>query len=356
MATRHCLAAAFAATALLPAGAGAAACPAAPANYKATFVTYYSKPDQPQTSADPRCSIVRNGSAGPVCRIRMRGILYEPTKPAAASNPYPAIVYNHGSGRNVHTTGDGKCVDNFFVPKGYVVLHPFRRGHGQSDTATADEDDTVADNTSTGRYFADVLQELEATGSPLGVPASCLPLFPDIGKVSECYEAALVEAQTDDVVEAFKWLKARPGVDKNAMAVMGSSYGAISTVLFNRESLGQRAVVSFAAGSQSWGHQDAIKVLLIAAAVRAQEPAFYLQAKWDVDTRPTVELSSATALSASDPRHGKRYQAAIWDYPLPANDPDTGEPDYDAAHVGFSRAHDRWGVAVLDFLQRYGVK
>jgi dienelactone hydrolase len=336
--------------------ADAAACPPAASGYKSSFVTYYSKPDQPQTSTDKRCSIVRNNAGDKVCRIRMRGILYEPSKPAPKDNPYPAIIYNHGSGREVNVTGDAKCVDNFFVPKGYVVFHPFRRGHGEADTATTADDDTVDDNTSTGAYFDDVIQDFEATGSPFGVPASCLPLFPDLGKVIECYQAALVDEQTADVVEAFKYLKARAGVDKNAMAVMGSSYGAISTVLFNRQALGQKAIVSFAAGSQSWGHQDHIKVLLIAAAAKAQEPAFYLQAKWDVDTRATVELSSATALSASDPRHGKRYQAAIWDYPQPPIDPATGEPDYDAAHVGFSRAYDRWGVAVLDFLQRYGVK
>jgi len=345
-----------AATWLLPATLGAAACPAAAGSYKSSFVTYYSKPDQPQSSTDPRCSIVRNSAGNKVCRIRMRGILFEPTKPAPSNNPYPAIVYNHGSGRTVYTTGDARCVDNFFVPKGYVVFHPFRRGHGQADGNTANDDDTVADNTSTGRYIDDVIQELEATLSPLGVPASCLLFFPNIGRVSECYQAALVDEQTADVVEAFNWLQARPGVDRNAMAVMGTSYGAISTVLFNRESRGQKAVVSFAAGSQSWGHQEAIKALLIAAAARAQEPPFYLQAKWDVDTRATVELSSATALSASDPRHGKRYQSAIYDYPVPPTDPATGEPDYDAAHGSFSRAYDRWGVAVLDFLQRYGVK
>jgi hypothetical protein len=125
-------------------------------------------------------------------------------------------------------------------------------------------------------------------------------------------------------------------------------------VLFNRQALGQKAVVSFAAGSQSWGHQDHIKVLLIAAAAKAQEPAFYLQAKWDVDTRPTVELSSATALSASDPRHGKRFQAAIYDYPLPANDPETGEADYDAARVGFSRLRPlgQWRCSTSSALRR----
>jgi dienelactone hydrolase len=341
---------------LLPASLRAAACPVAAASYKASFVTYFSKPDQPSSSTDARCSMVKNSDGKKVCRIRLRGILFEPTKAAPANDPYPAIVYNHGSGRAVNTTGDGRCVDDFFVPKGYVVLHPFRRGHGQAEVNTADSDDTVADNTSTGRYFDDVIQEMKATGSPLGVPASCLPLFPDLGKVSECHQAALVDAQTADAVEAFEYLAARSGVDKNAIAVMGSSYGAITTVLFNRQARGQKAVVSFAAGSQSWGHQEAVKVMLIAAAAKAQEPAFYLQAKWDVDTRPTVELSSATALSASDPRHGKRFQAAIYDYPMPPNDPDTGEPDYDSAHVGFSRAYDRWGVAVLDFLQRYGVK
>jgi dienelactone hydrolase len=340
---------------LLPAALRAADCPATPTAYKATFVTYFEKADQPATSTDPRCSMVRVGGKD-VCRIRLRGLLYEPKKAPPAGNPYPAIVYNHGSERGVFTSSvNARCVPTFFVSKGYVVLFPFRRGHGE--TADSDGETTVAANTSTGLYFGDALDlfQLNPLIPPVVAPL-CLALFPDVDQMTQCYKAELLRAQSADAVEGFKYLRGRANVDKNAIAFMGTSYGGITSILVNQQAHGHKAIVAFAPGAQSWGNQPFVRSMLLVAATHGQQPAFFLQAKWDEDTRPTAELALAHAESAADPLHGKRFMASIYDYPKPPNDPATGSPDYSSVHGGFSRSHQYWGVAVLDFLQRYGVK
>jgi hypothetical protein len=48
--------------------------------------------------------------------------------------------------------------------------------------------------------------------------------------------------------------------------------------------------------------------------------------------------------------------AAVYSYPKPCLDPNCTVIDYQKAHAGFAHDADLWGPAVLDFLQRNGVK
>jgi hypothetical protein len=151
-------------------------------------------------------------------------------------------------------------------------------------------------------------------------------------------------------------------VKDGAIVVMGSSYGGRVTVLFNRIDHGQQAAVVFSPAAQAWGdasNPTEIQTALLAAAADAQTPAFYLQAKWDFDTRPTIDLAYAHHYGGNDPQHGKRFMASIYEYPKPPDlnpDPDVEELDYDSVHKGFASDTARWGTAVLDFIKRYGVE
>src|SRR5690349_24682292 len=71
----------------------------------------------------------------PSGKLRLHGYLWKP----AGTGPFPAVLFNHGSGGadSGHTAGmpitqAANVLAPFFVAHGYVFLYPFRRGHGLS--------------------------------------------------------------------------------------------------------------------------------------------------------------------------------------------------------------------------------
>src|SRR6185436_10829825 len=73
------------------------------------------------------------------------GFLYRPDGPG----PFPALIWNHGSEKNPGTSPEFDAVAEAFVPAGFIVFAPMRRGHGLSE----------------GEYIADTLErERQAHG------------------------------------------------------------------------------------------------------------------------------------------------------------------------------------------------
>ena len=60
--------------------------------------------------------------------LTLVGFLFRPDGPG----PLPALVWN-GSEKNPGTMRQFDAVASIFVPAGYVVFAPMRRGHGDSD-------------------------------------------------------------------------------------------------------------------------------------------------------------------------------------------------------------------------------
>ena len=58
--------------------------------------------------------------------LTLVGFLFKPD----GAGPFPALVWNHGSERNPGTMRQFVAVAAIFVPAGYVVFAPMRRGHG----------------------------------------------------------------------------------------------------------------------------------------------------------------------------------------------------------------------------------
>ncbi|MDQ3010029.1 MAG: hypothetical protein M3X11_04925 [Acidobacteriota bacterium] len=310
-----------------------AQCPGA--SFRTAVVTYYEA-ILPASSTDSRCDYKQiNGKK--VCHIRMRGVLHYPFYVNQNGQPphqFPALVLNHGSEETFAAQTKGCAIAEYFVPKGYIVFLPFRRGHGDGNDPA---------DRSTGRYVEDEV-------------AACPPSEPSCSRV----EVLRTQAK-EDVAAGFNWLKNRADVKDDAMAIMGSSYGGRVTVFANdsQYSLGHKAVVAFSPAAQIWDtatNQTPIQTALIEAVKQAKEPAFYLQARWDYDTRPTIDLAYAHAYGGSDDQHGRRFMASIFEYPKPDIDPSTGELDFQSVHVGFARDTARWGPTVLDFLKRNGVE
>ena len=61
--------------------------------------------------------------------LTLTGFLLRPDGPG----PFPAIVWNHGSEKNPGGGPQFDTVASIFVPHGYVVFAPIRRGHQMSE-------------------------------------------------------------------------------------------------------------------------------------------------------------------------------------------------------------------------------
>jgi len=71
----------------------------------------------------------------PSGELHLKGYLWKP----AGSGPFPAVLFNHGSGGNtaditawMQITEAAEILAPFFVKHGYAFFYPFRRGHGPS--------------------------------------------------------------------------------------------------------------------------------------------------------------------------------------------------------------------------------
>src|SRR5258707_7854607 len=61
--------------------------------------------------------------------LTLTGFLFKPDGPG----PFPAILWNHGSEKNPGGGPQFDAVAGIFVPHGYVVFAPVRRGHQMSE-------------------------------------------------------------------------------------------------------------------------------------------------------------------------------------------------------------------------------
>src|SRR5262249_11635152 len=184
---------------------------------------------------DTRCG----AATGDSCTIDLEGFLF---LPPAGTTQRGAIVYNHGSEQK---PGPKCTIAEYFVPQGYLVFVPHRRGHGRS----------------TGVYFQDY-----TGGSTIDY----------------------LEMQIADVQAAYACVKALPAVGATKTGIMGHSFGGIMTLLTNTTSLGQPAVVDLCGDSESWTNAS-FETALIDAVDNAKAPILFAQPANDVHTSPTIE-------------------------------------------------------------------
>src|SRR5690242_2316412 len=150
-------------------------------------------------------------------RSALSGALYKP----AGNGPFPAVIWNHGSEKAPDAGPQFDTVASIFVPAGYVVLAPVRRGHGRSK----------------GPYISDVVQQARAAK---GLEAS------------RSLAVRLLETeQLDDQLAGLAYAKQLPYVDTNRMAVAGCSYGGIQTLLGAERNVGYKAAIPISPAAQS---------------------------------------------------------------------------------------------------------
>jgi carboxymethylenebutenolidase len=163
---------------------------------------------------------------------------------------------------------------------GYAVFAAVRRGH----------------NGNPGAYWRD------RVSAPWGSPEMGTQLV-----------HALAD-ETRDVRAAIAWLQAHPHIDPHRVAVVGSSFGGVVTVLAAGERPQFRAGVSFAGPSQTWPRAPALQDALVAAIRHTPLPLFLIQAQNDHSLAPTYTLGSE--LAQLNKPHETRIYPAIGTIPM----------------------------------------
>ncbi len=226
----------------------------------------------------------------PSGRLTLRGYLYRPS----GDGPFPAVVFNHGSEA---MPGDRSDQAVFYVPRGYVLFVPHRRGQGRSSDA----------------------------GDPIGRAADGAQVVDEL------------VAQSDDVIAAVDYVRALPYVDKARVAVAGCSFGGIVSLLAAERGAGIEAAVDFAGGAMTWGRTPELQSRMKQAARAARAPVLFIQAENDFDTTPSRVLAEEMRSA------GKPARLRIF--------PPNGTTHQEGHHLCYGSPDPPWGEEVLSFLK-----
>jgi dienelactone hydrolase len=252
---------------------------------KASSATAYTPPPSYEDAGPPPAIV-----AFPSGPRTLHGFLYRP----AGDGPYPAVVYNHGSEA---MPGDRRDEAVFYVPHGFVLFVPHRRGQGRSSDA--------------GVY---------------------------IGRLTD--GARVVEeldAQTDDVIAAVEYVHSLPYVDAARIAVAGCSFGGIVSLLAAERGTGIEAAVDFAGGAMMWARTPELQARMKQAARAARAPVLFIQAENDFDTTPSRVLAEEMRSA------GKPARVRIF--------PPNGSTHQEGHHLCYGSEAPPWGEEVLSFLR-----
>jgi carboxymethylenebutenolidase len=188
--------------------------------------------------------------------LTLVGYLFKPS----GAGPFPTVVWNHGSERNPGGGPQFDSVAAVFVPAGYAVFAPMRRGHSDSQ----------------GEYVVDATQrEAARSGFAAGQKLA----------------ARLLEtSQLDDQLAGLAFAKTQPFVDTTRLVVAGCSYGGIQTLLGAERGAGYRAAVSISPAALSWAGNPDLRDRLVQAVTRISIPVFLIQPPKDASLEPARVL------------------------------------------------------------------
>jgi dienelactone hydrolase len=206
--------------------------------------------------------------------LTLVGFLYQP----AGSGPWPALIWNHGSEKHPEAGPQFDTVASVFVPAGYLVFAPERRGHGESQ----------------GDYVVD---RVKFTFQQLGK-----------GEADRLTVKLLETEQLADQLAALTYLKQLPFVDSERIVVAGCSYGGIETLLGAESGTGYKAAISISPGALMWERNEYLRQRLVKAAGRIDIPVLLIQPPGDASLGPAHVLGAAAA-RAGKPLSVKVYPA-----------------------------------------------
>ena len=210
---------------------------------------------QGQSLSPPETVVVQSGA------LKLRGLLWWP----AGRRPFPAVLFNHGSGSIPEPRLPGS-LGPVFARHGYAFLWLFRRGAGLSSDQGADS----------GTLMARALAEKGQEGR-------------------NEVQLQLQEVELRDVMAGLAFLRAHPGVDGGRVAIAGHSFGGQLTLLAAEQDTGLRAVVTFGAAAGSWEKSPELRERLLVAVRNIQIPIFLTHAANDFSVLPGQVLAAELA-------------------------------------------------------------
>jgi dienelactone hydrolase len=237
--------------------------------------------------------------------LTLHGELYKPE----GKGPFPAIVYNHGSAPGMLSTQAFQALGPVFTSHGWIFFGPYRRGQGLSASA--------------GPYIGDQIAAAKEKG---GISAGAAVMV-----------RLLETDHLNDQLAALAWLRKQDFVQPNRIAVGGTSFGGIETVL-GAERGNYCAAIDSAGGAQSWADAPELRSLMVQAVRNSRAPIFFFQAANDFD------LSPSKTLSVEMKDAGKSYELKIY--------PPYGDSAGDGHTFGYFGAS-VWADDVFRFLDQH---
>ena len=210
---------------------------------------------QGQSLSPPETVVVQSGA------LKLRGLLWWP----AGRRPFPAVLFNHGSG-SIPEPKHQAILGPIFARHGYAFLYLFRRGAGLSSDQ----------GTNSGALMARALAEKGQEGR-------------------NEVQLQLQEVELRDVMAGLAFLRAHPGVDGGRVAIAGHSFGGQLTLLAAEQDTGLRAVVTFGAAAGSWEKSPELRERLLVAVRNIQIPIFLMHAANDFSVLPGQVLAAELA-------------------------------------------------------------
>jgi dienelactone hydrolase len=241
----------------------------------------------------------RNGA------LDLKGVVYRPV----GKGPFPAVVYNHGSAAGMLSQSAFDTLGPVFARRGWVFFGPYRRGQGLSASACA--------------YIGDEIKAATKVGGLNAGAATMVRL--------------LANDHLNDQLAALAWLRTRAFVDRKRVAVAGTSFGGILTVL-GAEHASYCAAVDAAGGAQSWTDAPQLQTVMTDAVRNSRAPIFFMQAANDYD------LSPSRVLAAAMKDAGKEFEVKIY--------PAFGESVSDGHTFGYFGSA-VWADDVFRFLDKH---
>ncbi len=210
-------------------------------------------------------------------QLTLGGVVYKPDGPG----PFPTVIWNHGSEKTPARFRQFDAVADIFVPAGYVVFAPSRRGHDSSE----------------GAYIVDLMDAEERKGGPTGVGRLMVRLHET--------------EQLDDQFAGIAYAKTLPFVDANRMVVAGCSFGGIQSLLAAERGGDVKAAFSISPGALTWSKYPPIRDRLLTAVHKTSIPVRLIQPPKDASLEPARVLGEEARKAGKDAFITKVYSRDI---------------------------------------------
>jgi dienelactone hydrolase len=267
----------------------------------------------------PWSSLIRREVVGPDTipvrsgTLQLRALVWRPK----GNGPFPAVLFNHGSGYAAGRAADGvldqqhpETIGPVFARHGFVFLYLFRRGDGLSRGQ--------------GQASGDAIQSALQNGGALRRDQTQLWLLDNL--------------ELKDDLSALKVLRALPQVDKNRVAVVGHDFGGSLSLILAERDPSLRAAVVFGAAARTWEQSAPLRGRLMTAVSDSKVPTMFVYAANDYSVAP------GQALAAEMTRLKKPHQLKV--YPRVGHTPQEG-------HAAVYHAVSHWEQDVFAFLDHW---